>query len=74
MVRNKAQNRQSVVVGIYLSAAMMALIGVGLLTLKQGVVPVGDAQTVALLCFAVAAVDVLLVQYLKWTWRKRDGL
>lgn len=72
--QGKRQRRQAMVAGIYLSAAMMALFGASLLTLQQGFIPAGNAKGVALLCFALAAVDVALVQYLKRTWRRRDGL
>jgi len=68
-----AQQRAAVVVGIYLSAFVMVLMGVGLLTLRQTFIPAGDARLAALICLSAAAADVMLVQYLKRIWRKRDG-
>jgi len=62
-----------VTAGLYLSALVMAILGLGLLTLHLSWIASDDARILAWGCLAVSAVDVMSVHYLKWIWRKRDG-
>jgi len=68
-----AANQRRIAVAIYLAASIMVLFGAGLLTLEQDFIPQGDARNGAMLCLVLAVADLALVQFLKWTWRKRDG-
>jgi hypothetical protein len=71
--RSGAQQRKTVLIGIGLSAALVALAGVWLLVGEQDFIPAGEATYVAILCFSVAVADLVVIKALKQLWRRRDG-